>query len=147
MLHRPARPQPCLAPRLALALLAPALLAAALVLPAGSAATQEVAPADEPLQVSARTVSFHSMLELDVLTADAENLGGVYDIVADPTDGLLKFLVVERTELSNRCFVYAACCGFHGLLSLTMALRVTIMARMTATMASFLGLPRATRAW
>jgi sporulation protein YlmC with PRC-barrel domain len=98
MPHRPARPKPCLAPPLAVAVLAPALLAAALVLPAGSAATQEVAPADAPLQVSARTVSFHSMLELDVLTADAENLGGVYDIVADPTDGLLKFLVVERTE-------------------------------------------------
>lgn len=54
-------------------------------------------PADE-LAATLRTMSVHSMLELDVLTADDESLGPVYDLVADPTDGLMKFLVVERDE-------------------------------------------------
>jgi sporulation protein YlmC with PRC-barrel domain len=77
-------------------------LALALALPAGPLAAQDAtAPAtapDEPLQLGARAVSFHSLLELDVQTADAEALGEVYDLVVDPTDGLLKFLVVQQSE-------------------------------------------------
>lgn len=73
-------------------------LALALALPAGSLAAQEAAAPDEPLQLGARAVSLNSLLELDVQTADEEALGEVYDLVVDPTDGLLKFLVVQQSE-------------------------------------------------
>jgi sporulation protein YlmC with PRC-barrel domain len=73
-------------------------LAVALILPAGTLAAQDGAAPEEPLQADVGSVSIHSMLELDVLTADDKNLGEVYDVIADPTDGLLTFLVVESTE-------------------------------------------------
>jgi sporulation protein YlmC with PRC-barrel domain len=88
MLHRRTRYQLCLALPLAMAL----------TLPAGTLAAQDGAAPEEPLQVEVGSVSIHSMLEIDVLTADDENLGEVYDVIADPTDGLLTFLVVESTE-------------------------------------------------
>ncbi len=65
---------------------------------ATSAVAQDEGAAEETLSPMLRTMSVNSMLELDVVTADDESLGTVYDLVADPTDGLLKFLVVERTE-------------------------------------------------
>jgi sporulation protein YlmC with PRC-barrel domain len=58
---------------------------------------REAEPIDA-LQAGIRTISIHSLLELDVVTADGEDLGEVYDLVVDPTDGLMKFLVVERSE-------------------------------------------------
>ena len=73
------------------------LLALALTVPALPILADEP-PEDEPLPPTLRTMSIHSMLELDVVTADEEELGTVYDLVADPTDGLLKFLVVQRSE-------------------------------------------------
>jgi len=72
-------------------------LALALTLPAVPLMADEPA-ADEPLPSTLRTMSVHSMLELDVVTSGEEELGTVYDLVADPTEGLLKFLVVQRSE-------------------------------------------------
>jgi len=75
------------------------LLQAALVLPLVTLAlpqpvsAQEVA--DDQLDPTLRTMSVHSMLELEVVTEDGESLGQVYDLVGDPTDGVFKFLVVE----------------------------------------------------
>ena len=59
---------------------------------------QELTPAQRPdeLQPSLRDLSSYSMLELDVVTADGANLGQVYDVIVDPTEGVLKQLVVER---------------------------------------------------
>lgn len=54
--------------------------------------------ADDQLDPTLRTMSVHSMLELEVVTEDGESLGQVYDLVGDPTDGVFKFLVVERDE-------------------------------------------------
>lgn len=54
----------------------------------------QAAEADD-LDPTLRTMSVHSMLELDVVTADGENLGEVYDLIGDPTDGVFKFLVVD----------------------------------------------------
>ncbi len=72
-------------------------LALALILPAAAVAADEAGtPPEEPLQAGTRSISVHSLLELDVVTADEESLGAVYDLVADPTDGRLTFLVVER---------------------------------------------------
>jgi sporulation protein YlmC with PRC-barrel domain len=62
------------------------------------AATPEVdvAPAAAELPSTTGAVSVMSLLELDVVSADDEGLGDVYDLVADPEDGLLKFLVIQR---------------------------------------------------
>ena len=62
---------------------------------AGSPET-DVAPEAAELPPTTGAVSVLSLLELDVVSADNEDLGGVYDIVADPMDGLLKFLVIQR---------------------------------------------------
>lgn len=76
---------------LALALCLPALPIAAADPPAAEA------PADEPLQADgSRTVSMHSLLELDVVTADGENLGVPWDLVVDPTDGRMVFVIVQH---------------------------------------------------
>jgi sporulation protein YlmC with PRC-barrel domain len=71
-------------------------LALALCLPALPIAADEP-PADEPLQaVGSRTVSMHSLMELDVVTADGETLGEPWDLVVDPIDGRLVFVVVQH---------------------------------------------------
>ena len=71
-------------------------LALALSLPALPIAADEP-PADEPLQADgSRSISVHSLLGLDIVTADEESLGEPWDLVADPSDGRLTFLVVER---------------------------------------------------
>lgn len=56
----------------------------------------DVAPAATELPPTTGAVSVVSLLELEVMSADEEELGGVYDLVADPQDGLLKFLVIQR---------------------------------------------------
>ncbi len=56
----------------------------------------DVAPAATELPPTTGAVSMLSLLELEVVSADDEELGGVYDLVADPQDGLLKFLVIQR---------------------------------------------------
>jgi sporulation protein YlmC with PRC-barrel domain len=71
-------------------------LAVALVLPLSPLLAQDGTPPEAPLQAGGRAISVHSLLELEVLTADDENLGQVYDLVADPVDGTLAFLVVQR---------------------------------------------------
>ena len=71
-------------------------LALALCLPALPIAADEP-PADEPLQAAgSRTVSMHSLMELDVVTADGETLGEPWDLVVDPIDGRLVFVVVQH---------------------------------------------------
>lgn len=59
---------------------------------------QELKPAQRPdaLQPVLGSLSSYSMLELEVVTADGANLGQVYDVIVDPTGGVLKQLVVER---------------------------------------------------
>jgi sporulation protein YlmC with PRC-barrel domain len=75
----------------------PALpLALALVLAGAPLLADEHTAPDEPLQAGTRSISVHSLLALDIVTADEESLGQAYDLVADPTDGRLTFLVVER---------------------------------------------------
>lgn len=78
--------------------LALALPLVALLALTGASAAQDGTPPEEPLQLGARSVSVHSLLDLGVQTADDETLGVVYDLVVDPTDGLLKFLVVQQSE-------------------------------------------------
>lgn len=75
-----------------------AVLAALGPLSAAGLSAQELKPAQRPdaLQPSLRNLSSYSMLELEVVTADGANLGQVYDVIVDPTDGVLKQLVVER---------------------------------------------------
>jgi len=75
-----------------------AVLAALGPLSAAGVSAQELKPAQRPdaLQGSLRNLSSYSMLELEVVTADGANLGQVYDVIVDPTDGVLKQLVVER---------------------------------------------------
>ena len=75
-----------------LGLVLPLLLA----LTAAPLGAQDNPASDDPLPAGLGSISVHSMLELDVLTADGEPLGSVYDLVVDPTDGRLTFLVVER---------------------------------------------------
>lgn len=70
----------------------------ALASTAGPLGAQDNTAADDPLPAGLRSLSVHSMLELDVLTEDDAALGSVYDLVVDPTDGRLTFLVVERSE-------------------------------------------------
>jgi len=54
-------------------------------------------PADEPLQAEgSRAVSVFSLMELDVVTADGENLGEPWDLVVDPLDGRMVFVVVQH---------------------------------------------------
>ncbi len=80
-------------PVMALAVALP-LMALPLAMPLG----QELMPEKRPdaLQPTVQTLSAYSMLELDVVTRDAVDLGQVYDVIVDPVDGLLKFLVVQR---------------------------------------------------
>jgi sporulation protein YlmC with PRC-barrel domain len=73
-------------------------LALVLAFSAGPLGAQNDSAADDALPAGLRSLSVHSMLELDVLTADGEALGSVYDLVVDPTDGRLTFLVVEQGE-------------------------------------------------
>lgn len=75
-----------------------AVLAVLGPLSVGAPSAQELKPAQRPdaLQPSLGNLSSYSMLELDVVTADGANLGQVYDVIVDPTDGVLKQLVVER---------------------------------------------------
>jgi len=71
-------------------------LALALALPVPAVAADEP-PADEPLQADgSRAVSVFSLMELDVVTADGENLGEPYDLVVDPMDGRMVFVVVQH---------------------------------------------------
>lgn len=71
-------------------------LALALAVPAFAIAA-DAPPADEPLQADgSRAVSIHSLMELDVVTADGENLGVPWDLVVDPMDGRMVFVVVEH---------------------------------------------------
>jgi sporulation protein YlmC with PRC-barrel domain len=75
----------------------PALpLVAILALPPAALMAQDATAPEAPLQAGARAISVYSLLELEVLTADEESLGEVYDLVADPVDGTLAFLVVQR---------------------------------------------------
>jgi sporulation protein YlmC with PRC-barrel domain len=75
----------------------PALpLLAILALPPSQLLAQDATAPEAPLQVGAHAISVHSLLELEVVTADDGNLGQVYDLVADPVDGTLAFLVVQR---------------------------------------------------
>lgn len=77
-----------------------ALVPAAGVMPAmglaQSADAPELPAETDDLDATVRTMSVYSMFELEVVTADGDRLGEVWDVIADPTDGLLKFLVVER---------------------------------------------------
>ncbi len=57
----------------------------------------DVAPEATELPPTTGAVSVTSLLELDVVDAKGEDLGGVYDLVADPAEGTLKFLVIERS--------------------------------------------------
>lgn len=56
----------------------------------------DVAPAATELPPTTGAVSVVSLLELEVMSADEEELGSVYDLITDPQDGLLKFLVIQR---------------------------------------------------
>ena len=80
------------------ALLATVPVAAQEATPDALAETPEtdVAPEATELPPTTGAVSVLSLLELDVVSADDEDLGGGYDLVADPVDGLLKFLVIRR---------------------------------------------------
>lgn len=69
-------------------------LALALALPA---VADDTPPADEPLQAEgSRAVSVFSLMEFDVVTADDENLGEPWDLVFDPMDGRMVFVVVQH---------------------------------------------------
>lgn len=71
-------------------------LTLAVALPTAAAAQDA---ADEPLPaVGSRAVSVFALMELPVVTADGGSLGEPWDLIVDPRDGLVKFLVVERTE-------------------------------------------------
>ena len=83
-------------PRLRHPIVAALSLAAILAMPLGPSSAQDGAAPEAPLQAGAGAISVHSLLELEVHTADDENLGEVYDLVADPVDGTLTFLVVQR---------------------------------------------------
>jgi sporulation protein YlmC with PRC-barrel domain len=69
-----------------------------MALPLATPLGQELMPEARPevLQPTVQTLSAYSMLEFDVVTRDAVDLGQVYDVIVDPVDGLLKFLVVQR---------------------------------------------------
>ena len=70
-----------------------ALVLGAAALPLGA----EEPPADEPLQADgSRAVSVFSLMELDVVTADGETLGEPWDLVVDPFDGRMVFVVVQH---------------------------------------------------
>jgi sporulation protein YlmC with PRC-barrel domain len=67
-------------------------------LPSSLVSAQELMPEAQPdaLEPTLATLSAYSMLEFGVVTSDAVELGQVYDVIVDPVDGVLKFVVVMR---------------------------------------------------